>query len=93
MKTELEQLDEYRNKSYNLKEFLKKEFPEVKFLWDESSKGWWTSDETFLNEYSSLRVTYNFISEIKLKRRFNSKNPPQKLIVNSDFNLIQITID
>ena len=79
--------------TYNLGEFLKQEFPHVNFVWDEGSNGWWTTDEIFLNKYSSERASYNYDAEEELKRVFRSRNYGQKLIVNSDFDKIQLTID
>ena len=83
----------YRDNTYKLGEFLKQQFPNVKFIWDEDSKGWWTTDEKFLNKYSSERTSYNYDAEEELKRVFHSQNYGQKLIVNSDFDKIQITLD
>ena len=89
----MENLVNYRDNTYKLGGFLKQQFPGVKFLWDEDSKGWWTTDERFLNKYSSERTTYNYNAEKKLKRVFSSQNYGQKLIVNSDFDKIQLTLD
>ena len=85
--------DFYRENTYKLGEFLKQQFPNIKFIWDEDSKGWWTTDEKFLNKYSSERTTYDIGAEEELKRIFRSKNYGQNLIVNSDFDKIQITLD
>ena len=83
----------YRDSNYKLGEFLKQQFPNVKFIWDEDSKGWWTTDERLLNKYSSERTSYNYDAEEELKRIFCSQNYGQKLILNSDFDKIQITLD
>ena len=85
--------NQYRDNAYKIGEFLKQRFPNVKFIWDEDSKGWWTTDERFLNKYSSERTSYNYKAEEKLKRAFMSQNYGQKLIVISDFDIIQFTID
>lgn len=85
--------ENYRDNTNKLGEFLKQQFPDVKFIWDEDSKGWWTTDERFLNKYSSKRTSYNYNAEEELKRVFRSQNYGQKLIVNSDFDRIQLTLD
>ena len=89
----METLTNEQINTYKLGEFLKQEFPRVKFVWDEGSNGWWTTDDKFLNKYSSERTLYNYDAEEELKRVFSSQNYGQKLILNSDFDKIQITID
>lgn len=74
-------------------DFLKHQFPDVKFVFDEESTGWWTTDKNILNKYSSERSSYNYEAEEDLKRRFRSQNYGQKLIVNSDYDKIQFTLD
>jgi len=88
-----ESKDYYRDNAYKLGEFLKQKFPNVKFTWDEDSKGWWTTNKKFLNKYSSERTKYNYDAEEELKRIYSSENNVGKLIINSDFDKIQITLD
>lgn len=83
----------YRSDAYELGDFLKQCFPNVKFEWDEDSKGWWTTDDDFVNIYSSHRTSYNGSVVSALKRKHRLKKHNQKLIVNSDFDRIQITLD
>jgi len=82
-------------KEIELGSFLSELFPFVEFIWDEDSKGFWTTDEDFLNTYSRERVSYDYKSEDILKRKYARKFSQfrSKLIVNSDFDRIQITLD
>lgn len=75
--------------------FLSELFPLVEFIWDEDSKGFWTTDEDFLNTYSRERISYDYKSEDILKRKYATKFSQFRstLIVNSDFDRIQITLD
>lgn len=86
--------ENYRDDTYKLEDFLKKEFPNGKFIWDEDSKGWWTEDEDILNKYSSERVSSNDSDLTELQRKFSIKNRGfKKLIINDDFDRIQFTLD
>jgi hypothetical protein len=87
-----ENYDNYRNNCYNLGVFLKNEFPTVYFHWDEDSKGWWTEDEDFLNKYSMERNDDYEYDTNKLKYKY-SQLRRGKLIINSDFDKLQITLD
>lgn len=83
----------YSEQKQILGDFLKKHFPKVEFTWDEDSKGWWTADENFVNTYSSERISYNYKAEAKIKGLFRLEHDGRKLIVNSDFDWVQITLD
>lgn len=78
---------EYRNRIYALGDFLKKEFPNVKFKWDEASKGWWTTDNKFVDTYSTDRTNFNSRKAKALKSKV------QDLVIVSDFDQVQITLD
>jgi hypothetical protein len=70
-----------------LGKLLKKKFPTVKFVWSNNSKGYWTSDEKFVDKYSIHRNNVNH------KARKELKNSMKNLIINDDFDKIEITID
>jgi hypothetical protein len=85
-------LQKYRNDCYNLGEFLKNEFPTVKFYWNEDSKGWWTKNKNFIDKYS-MEVNFEYEKYVNILRNKYSKFRAGKLIVNSDYERLQITID
>ena len=82
----------YRNNTYNLGKVLKAQFPKVEFTWDEESKGWWTTDEEFLNKFSTHRTTHDPIHATKLKWKVSTELS-NKLIINDDFDKVQFTLD
>jgi hypothetical protein len=70
-----------------LGKLLKKKFPNVKFTWNNDSKGYWTTDNKFVDKYSTHRTNVNHSARKKLKQSMNG------LIINDDFDKIEITID
>lgn len=66
---------------------LKKKFPNVKFVWNADSKGYWTSDKNFVDRYSIHRANVNHSARESLKKSMKG------LIINDDFDKIEITID
>lgn len=78
---------EYRNTAYALGKFLKKKFPKVKFTWDEDAKGWWTTDENFVDNYSEERANYN------PKKAKALKSKVKDLVIDGDFDSVLITLD
>jgi hypothetical protein len=70
-----------------LGKLLKKKFPNVKFVWNNDSKGYWTTDNKFVDKYSIHRTNVNHSARQALKKSMNG------LVINDDFDKIEITID
>ena len=86
IKEEVQKLNEVSYKE-PLGTLLKKKFPNVKFVWNNDSKGYWTTDNNFVDKYSIHRSNVNHSARNQLKKSMKG------LIINDDFDQIEITID